>query len=57
MTTTPRLSLLAGQSPEDLYERVRAVNAEQQLTRAAFALKDVRLTIESAAKLPVIAEY
>jgi len=51
------LATLAGQSPEDLYERVRAVNAEQQLTRAAFALKDVRLTIESAQQLPIIAEF
>jgi hypothetical protein len=51
------LSLLAQQSAEDLFEKMRAVNEDRHYTKAWFTLKDVITTIETARELPQVIEY
>ena len=56
-TGVDRVSKLAEQRPEVLFEKALAVNREQQLTRASFTLKDVEACIETAKSLPKVIEY
>ena len=51
------LEELARWSPEDLFERLHAVNDEKYYTRAMISLKDVRHCIETARELPKVIEY
>jgi hypothetical protein len=51
------LADLADSTPDDLFERLRAVNADQQFTKASFTLKDVAATIATAQELPQVIEY
>jgi hypothetical protein len=51
------LEALSRQSPDALYEKLLAVNKEQQLTKASFSVKDVASCIETAKALPKVVEY
>ena len=51
------LEALAKQSPEDLFERLQAVNNEQKLTKGSFSVKDIASCIEIAKELPKVIEY
>jgi hypothetical protein len=51
------LEALSKQSPEELFERLQAVNNEQKLTKGSFSVKDVASCIEIAKELPKVIEY
>jgi len=51
------LEELSKRSPEELFERLRAVNEEQQLTKGSFTVKDIASCIEIANELPKVIEY
>jgi hypothetical protein len=56
-TGTDSLEALAQQSAETLFAQLRAINADQQFTKASFSLKDVTACIETAKKLSLVIEY
>jgi hypothetical protein len=56
-TGVDTLAKLAQQSPETLFEQVCAVNAVQQLTKAAFTVRDLAACIDTANELPQVIEY
>jgi hypothetical protein len=51
------LESLASSSPETLFDKIRAVNDEQKLTKSFFAVKDMISCIEIARELPKVVEY
>ena len=51
------LEELSKRSPEELFERLRAVNDEQKLTKGSFSVKDIASCIEMAKDLPKVIEY
>jgi hypothetical protein len=51
------LEELSKQSPEELFERLQAVNDEQKLTKGSFSVKDIASCIEIAKELPKVIEY
>jgi hypothetical protein len=51
------LDELSKRSPEALFERLRAVNEEQKLTKGSFTAKDIASCIEIAKELPKVIEY
>ena len=51
------LEELSKRSPEELFERLCAVNEEQKLTKASFIVKDIASCIEIANELPKVIEY
>ena len=44
-------------SPEELFERLNAINAEQGYTRIMASLKDIKRCLETAKELPQVVEY
>ncbi len=51
------LETLAGSSPEALFDKIRAVNDEQKLTKSFFTVKDMATCIEIARELPRVIAY
>lgn len=51
------LEELARCSPEELFERLHAVNDEKRYTTAMASLKDVRHCVATARELPEVIEY
>lgn len=51
------LEELSKRSPEELFERLRAVNDEQKLTKGSFSVGDIASCIEIAKELPKVIEY
>ncbi len=43
--------------PEELFERLHAINREKGYTKAMASLKDVTYCIETASELPKVIEY
>lgn len=56
-TGADTLEELSKSSPEELFERLRAVNSEQKLTKGSFSVKDIASCIEIAKELPKVIEY
>lgn len=51
------LEEISKRSPEELFERLRAVNNEQKLTKGSFSAKDIASCIEIAKEIPKVIEY
>ena len=51
------LEELSKRSPEELFERLRAVNDEQKLTKGSFSVEDIASCIKIAKELPKVIEY